>query len=381
MKKISIYTLNSLEAGSPYYAVTQFVRNVDGYDVKFIDTLPTRLFRLYMDKMPKKKLGRIMFRLMFYLSQWLIGSLMLMNDLFFRKPDVVVVCREIFVDRFPSFMMPVYKKLVSSRHLVWSFDDHIFKAGEISEKEKQLLLANTERVVVPNDFLKSLLPENLQAVTSVVHPTDGDILPELHIDQRPMLKDIYDKEIRIIWIGTAYSMQYVANIAPALNKAAKKLKEEYGKDTLLYIVSNAGLHVETDYLKIENIPWKRDVAVRMLGEAHIGIMPLNNSEYSIAKSGCKLVQYLTAGLPCIGSAVGYNKKIIVDSGYGYLLDDSAGTDVWEDAVLALSIDKNFWISASDRAFQMSQEQFSYSEDLEIWKNSLKFDDAKTKIRR
>lgn len=369
MRKISAYLLNGDEAGSPYYAVTQFLKRMNEYDIVRYDTIPRFFFRLYVDKMPKHKLGRITFRIVFYLIQWLRAIVMITRDILFRKPDTIIICREIFSDIFPFFAKPLYQKLVSGRNIVWTFDDHIFDSGEISPEERNMLFNYSDRIIVPNEYLRKLLPEEFHPKVRFVHPTDGDIPLDMHLKLRKDRKQLYETEIRIIWIGSASNIRYLRGIIHALDTGSEILKNKYGKSCKLFVVSNFQMEVETNYMKIINIRWKRDVAIKQMELAHIGIMPLKESKYTLGKSGCKLVQYLTAGLPSIASSVGYNENIISER-YGYLIDDTENSLMWTEALVRLSVDWNFWERCSEEAFLSSQDLFSFQKDLTIWKSCL-----------
>ena len=67
----------------------------------------------------------------------------------------------------------------------------------------------------------------------------------------------------------------------------------------------------------------------------IGIMPLPDTPYTRAKAGFKLLQYMAAGVPVVASPVGINRKLVDDSGSGFLAEDP--TD-WERAIRLLAVD-------------------------------------------
>lgn len=62
-------------------------------------------------------------------------------------------------------------------------------------------------------------------------------------------------------------------------------------------------------------------------------MPLEDNAYTRGKWAFKLIQYMSGGLPIIGSNVGFNKTV-VDKEIGALANNSAKS-AWLDALLMM----------------------------------------------
>lgn len=101
-------------------------------------------------------------------------------------------------------------------------------------------------------------------------------------------------------------------------------------------------------------------------DAHIGLMPLMDSEFTKGKGGFKLIQYLSAALPIIGSNVGFNKAVCDDS-VGKLLDDIYNKD---DLLLTIKTIINNWESLSLNALEKWNQNFSFEKSLNFWKKIL-----------
>ena len=52
-------------------------------------------------------------------------------------------------------------------------------------------------------------------------------------------------------------------------------------------------------------------------------MPLTDDEWTHGKCAFKLLQYMAAALPCVGSAVGANLEVVVEGQTGFLAADPA----------------------------------------------------------
>ena len=94
-------------------------------------------------------------------------------------------------------------------------------------------------------------------------------------------------------------------------------------------------------------------------------MPLIENEFTKGKGGFKLVQYMSAGLPCIASNVGFNASVISED-MGYLV--SSNTE-WIDAIVNLS-NVSIWKESSKAAYTKWEEKFSFHGNLDIWKSLL-----------
>ena len=58
-----------------------------------------------------------------------------------------------------------------------------------------------------------------------------------------------------------------------------------------------------------------------MSSAGIGIMPLTDDEWTHGKCAFKLLQYMAARLPCVGSAVGANLEVVQHGQTGFLASD------------------------------------------------------------
>ena len=101
-------------------------------------------------------------------------------------------------------------------------------------------------------------------------------------------------------------------------------------------------------------------------KSHIGLMPLVDSDFAKGKGGFKLIQYLSASLPIIGSNVGFNKDVC-DENVGQLLDDVYNQDELNNA---LNYVLSKWDVLSKNAFDKWTEKFSFNSNLDFWKTLL-----------
>ena len=89
-------------------------------------------------------------------------------------------------------------------------------------------------------------------------------------------------------------------------------------------------------MNMKFIDWSLENEVQYLKQAHAGIMPLDKDMFSQGKSAFKLIQYLAAGIPLIGSVVGENNRVIHDGENGYLVSSKSQ---WIEKIEFLCHDK------------------------------------------
>jgi glycosyltransferase involved in cell wall biosynthesis len=70
---------------------------------------------------------------------------------------------------------------------------------------------------------------------------------------------------------------------------------------------------------------------------HIGVMPLENTEWEHGKCGAKLLEYMAAALPAVSSAVGANLQIVDNGVNGFL---ARTPEEWTSALRRLIVDRD-----------------------------------------
>lgn len=279
-----------------------------------------------------------------------------------RRPDYIVVQKEIVKKRTPAIvnLLLVWNVRLSSR-MIWDFDDNILANHETSRRNFALLSKYSYRITVTHDFLKGMIDKKYQDKVILLPTTDGEMYGyyQAHATEITAQRErTLGSEVVVVWIATFSNMPYLETVVPYLDAAARALKKE-GKAMRLKVICNAELHAQTTSLIVENIKWSKEAQIRGLLEAHVGIMPLIDNEFTRGKGGFKLVQYMSVGLPCIASNVGFNKEFI-DGSFGFLATTSRE---WVDAFIKLGTNIPFWHDCSKAAFKHWTANFSYTKNL------------------
>ena len=178
------------------------------------------------------------------------------------------------------------------------------------------LLHRADAIVVSTTELADALPAGVAPAT--ILPTVPDPSRYSPVDHDENLPAV------VGWAGTVGNLQYLDPLRPVFERLAGE--------------SVARLEVVCSH------PWNGPStfhAWTLAEEADvfrrfcIGIMPLPETQYTRAKAGFKLLQYMAAGLPVVASPVGVNRKLIERSNAGLL---AAGADEWESALRELAAD-------------------------------------------
>jgi glycosyltransferase involved in cell wall biosynthesis len=116
---------------------------------------------------------------------------------------------------------------------------------------------------------------------------------------------------RVGWVGRATNLRYVRALAEPLAELARKIALE------VVCVSDGELSLPG--CRVTNVRWTREGEAATLASFDVGIMPLALDEpWSRGKCAYKLLQYMAAGVPAVGSDVGMNADLIQSGTNGLL---------------------------------------------------------------
>jgi glycosyltransferase involved in cell wall biosynthesis len=128
------------------------------------------------------------------------------------------------------------------------------------------------------------------------------------------------------WIGTPITTKYLKIVAPALQQVCARVRAE--------VVTVGAGQVDLG-VPARSMPWHRDTEAGSIAEFDVGIMPLRDGPFERGKCGYKLIQYMAAGRPVVGSPVGVNCRIIRHGVNGFIANSM---QEWTDALLKLHHD-------------------------------------------
>ena len=113
------------------------------------------------------------------------------------------------------------------------------------------------------------------------------------------------RPLRLGWIGGRGNLAELDSLAPILADLARRRPLEVVVIADAPWEAGAAAGVPT-----RQVPWTAEGQARALAELDVGLMPLEDTPWNRGKCAYKLLQYMAAGVPGIGSPVGMNRDLI-----------------------------------------------------------------------
>lgn len=233
-----------------------------------------------------------------------------------RRFDAVIIHREAF-----PLGPPVFERWIArlGRNVTFDLDDAMWHPPSNEVYQRRLLLdpnrfgkimAYCTRTTAGNQYIAAFARQHSRSV--VLMPTGYDDLGV----QRDVVR-VDNLLPVVVWIGNVGNACYVAELIPALEAAFAATP---------FVLRLIGGHdiaeVRSERLNIERLQWRREREGEWLRTADLGIMPLFDREFEQGKCAFKIIQYFSAGLPVIGSAIGMNNQVVADGVNGLLARDT-----------------------------------------------------------
>jgi len=362
MNRTSLYLSNANLTPSSYYRLTQYFVHTGA---KFHSTLPDCVYTWWHSR---NRLGKLIWSPFLYLFYVLRTLLFLLTDTLTMRHDTIIISRTIVPHHLPLFHKLLIMQLAKHNKIIWDFDDNIIENRSCPMTDFLFYTKNCHMIVTTSDILLSLIEPEYRSKVTLLPTTDGDMLSYDMLSVMTERENSYTKEVKLIWVATASSLDYIRSIIPALDEAARMLKKELSKQLSLHIVCNKPLVASTLDLNIVNIRWERERAKQEMLDAHIGIMPLPDNTFTRGKGGFKLIQYMSASLPVVGSNVGFNSQVITEN-TGFLV--TGKDNDWQYAILTLASNWDTYSLYANNARKHYDDCFSYNKNKAFWEKNCK----------
>lgn len=203
------------------------------------------------------------------------------------------------------FNYSLAKRMIKeSRRAIFDFDDAIFtRPGRPDsfitrirvKRRLKLWLSRSHAVTTPNEFLADYARRYSGSVRVVPMALDLDIW-------RPRKKRSEKPGPVIGWAGSPVNVPLIEKLEPVLSR----LKEKYPRITIA-VFSGKKPRFGFPFKYFPFLPGKEPEFIQKLD---IGLLPLQNDEFSKGKSPIKAIQYLACGVPVVGNVFGASKEIL-----------------------------------------------------------------------
>lgn len=226
---------------------------------------------------------------------------------------------------------------LGQKNIIFEFDDAIWSSHKSSGSAPGLAKLMTL-------YRRHLLNQMLKCSRAVI--VDNEYLAQyarrfnaqVHILAAPIDTNLYKVERqlglppKLGWIGSPGTSYLLSSILPAL--------EKLGQERPIVLINIGGLPLSSQQIQILNIPWSIANELHWLGKMDLGLMPLDDTEFNRGKLGYKIVQYFSAGIPVLATAVGLNPDYIKDGQNGYCFKEGQDDDFVTKAKLLLDNTKD-----------------------------------------
>ncbi len=226
--------------------------------------------------------------------------------------------------------------------IVFDFDDAIW----MYEGERQVIkkFEISEMLFAGNEYLADFAGKYNKNIFVVPTTIDTDKI-------FPLLKQT--EHFTIGWIGTKSNFKYLEMIRRPLFDF---LSHNY--DARLMIVSSElPAFLNTGNEQIIFRQWAVETENELINEFSVGIMPLDDTEWTKGKCSFKLLQYLACAKPAIVSPVGMNNKILAEAEVGIAANC---TEDWLNALLKVKNEPVLAQSLGTAGQKLIQEKYSCS---------------------
>jgi glycosyltransferase involved in cell wall biosynthesis len=223
-----------------------------------------------------------------------------MFALYFRTWDLIFIQRSFLPES-------VLKRLKYTTPLIFDFDDAIYHSGigVYNRKKTENMVRYADEVIISTEYLNDFCSLFNKKGTVIPTPVETERIT-------PSNKQLGEKPV-IGWIGSFSTTVCLQVAEQALQKLSKEVSFRF---------MTIGARSDYRISDVDHIskPWSQESENYFISKMDIGIMPLPDTEFSLAKGGYKLYLYMAGGIPCVASPVGVNRTIIRNGENGFLAD-------------------------------------------------------------
>ncbi len=242
-----------------------------------------------------------------------------------RKYDLIIIEYELF-PYLPPFFEIILRK--SGVHYIVDYDDGIYLKYKNLYPVFNIFLKNKIETVIYNaNFIftgnrelfnyASKFNNRVQILTTTVSSKKYDSNNSEKITN----------DFIVGWIGSPSTSKYLINLIDVFKNITK-----YESIKIHLIGFDKKFKKLFELKNINIIDWHEETEIQNIKQFNVGIMPLDNDQWSRCKSGFKIIQYMACKIPVIASPVGINGELVEHGANGFL---ATTLEDWLEAILTL----------------------------------------------
>ena len=253
------------------------------------------------------------------------------------------------------FSMLEFRELrKNAKKLIFDFDDAVYMKNAVPSENDQDYVSRTRerrfaRIISAVDLAIAANSYLAAEAHKTAPSTKVEILPSSVDTEGLEIKTDYTlgKPPVIGWVGSKVTHRYLKFISEQLCELRKKY------NFILNVISDKNLLIPG--LEIKNIKWSREAEICEISKFDIGIMPLSDDPFSQGKASYKLLQYMTAGVPSVASAVGMNIEVAGNNEFAISADSPAK---FAEAVEKLLTDEKLRHTLGEKGRRKIEREYS-----------------------
>jgi len=230
-------------------------------------------------------------------------------------------------------LSPLFTSIIArNSRLIYDYDDALYAVESYLEgkpkptqpgskqiiKRLNTVLKRSSLVFAGSDALAKYSRRFNPANTFIV-PTAYEKLPT------PPMPAHADGPVTIGWIGNTGNLYFLQMI----DRACAAIQQRHPSVRFSVMSGKPPENLQTRW---EFTAWSKEGERAWLDSIDIGIMPLEDDEWSRGKCAFKLLQYMAHGKPVVASAVGANFSAVIHDKSGFL---ASTEQEWEEAIETL----------------------------------------------
>jgi len=286
----------------------------------------------------------------------LIGAFLnQLNNVFqAKRPDVVFIYREAAVAG-PAIIEKIVRKW--NVPIIYDIDEPLFvpyvspTSGSLN---KLKFFSKIDKLMEMSDCVFAVnhaIAGHAKKFNNQVHIVPMTVDVERY---KPLESKKNNKHPIVAWVGTRTNQPNIHLAIPAMQKLGKT------HDFSFRIIADDPMEIEG--VNIDFVPWSYDMEVPMLQQADIGVTPVMESVWSPWKFFFKTIQFMSLGLPVIGSETGSNIGIIENGVNGFLVKNETE---WLERLKLLMDDEALRIKLGQQARETIIERFTLSKQFDF----------------
>lgn len=180
---------------------------------------------------------------------------------------------------------------------VFEADDAIWLYRE--GRAARFLARHSDAIIAGNEFLADWFSQYNEDVTIIPTAVNTERF-------KPLGRIRESEQVIIGWSGSSSNFKYLYTIEPALEKVLAK----HPTAQLRIVADQKPKFRQINPTRIEFIPWSPQNEVNTIQEMDIGIMPLEDSDWTRGKCSYKMLLYMACAVPVVVSPVGMNATVL-----------------------------------------------------------------------